>query len=510
MEPQERQDEAQQVQKLERARIYEEEFSVNIPSEERPLFHLPARIGWMNDPNGFSYYQGRYHLFYQYYPYEPKWGPMHWAHAVSDDLLMWEHLPCALAPDQPYDDFGCFSGSGLELADGTHMLMYTGVSNTGRKPDGTHSDRQVQCLAFGDGHNYTKYDANPVIADDLLPEGLTIEHFRDPKIWQEADGSFACVVGACSESGDGKILKYTSADGLKWEFACIYASNDDRFGTMWECPDTFELDGKQVLLVSPQDMLAQGDEFASGNGTLALIGHVDKTTGSFVEESCHAIDYGIDFYATQTTCAPDGRRIMVAWMQNWDTISMANNVSWFGQVAIPRELSVKDDRLLQQPVRELEALRSNHVHYERVRVEGERVFRGVRGRAVDLSVRVHPVEDAAEYREFAIWFAQDERFHSSIRFKPANSELKLNRKHSGLRRDVVHHRKCTVIDYENELKLRIILDRFSVEIFVGEGEQTLAMCIPTDLSADGICFFADGEALIDIDKYDLSSAHTRL
>ena len=113
---------------LQKARKYEETFEKNIKKEERPDFHLTPRIGWMNDPNGFSFYNGQYHLFYQYYPYGSHWGIMHWGHAVSSDLLHWNYLPAAMAPDEAYDKDGCFSGSAVTLPDGRHLLMYTGVA----------------------------------------------------------------------------------------------------------------------------------------------------------------------------------------------------------------------------------------------------------------------------------------------------------------------------------------------------------------------------------------------
>ena len=114
-------------QTLREARKYEEAAEKIIKKEDRPDFHLSVRTGWLNDPNGFSYYKGEYHLFYQYYPYEAKWGSMHWGHAVSKDLLHWEYLPAALAPDEAYDKDGCFSGSAVVLPDGRHLLMYTCV-----------------------------------------------------------------------------------------------------------------------------------------------------------------------------------------------------------------------------------------------------------------------------------------------------------------------------------------------------------------------------------------------
>ena len=273
---------------------------------------------------------------------------------------------------------------------------------------------------------------------------------------------------------------------------------------MWECPDTFELDGKQVLLVSPQDMLAVGDEFASGNGTLALIGHLDPETGALVEESMQAIDYGIDFYATQTILSPDGRRIMVAWMQNWDCISMGGRRSWFGQVTVPRELSVRDGRLYQWPVRELESIRKNKVAYKGVPVSGELKLDGISGRIIDLTVTVRPEDVENPYHEFTIWFAQGDQFRSSVRFSPAERMIKINRKHSALRRAVVKDRKCVLVNYDGTLRLRILLDRFSAEVFVGDGEQTLTMTILTDPVFDGISFFADGCAVMDVEKYDLA------
>ena len=149
-------------QTLREARKYEEASEKLIGKEERPDFHLTPRTGWMNDPNGFSYYKGRYHLFYQYYPYESKWGPMHWGHAVSSDLLHWEYLPCALAPDEAYDRDGCFSGSAAVLPDGRQLLMYTGVLKEHQERD-IYREVQTQCMAVGDGIDYEKYEQNPVL-----------------------------------------------------------------------------------------------------------------------------------------------------------------------------------------------------------------------------------------------------------------------------------------------------------------------------------------------------------
>ena len=135
---------------LDAARKYETSHSLDGSKTSKPLFHVSAPVGWINDPNGFSVFKGKIHLFYQYHPYNTEWGPMHWGHSVTSDMIRWQQLPVALAPDQEYDAFGCFSGSAIEVGD-QHVLLYTGVSKTTR--NGQVIERQNQCLAYGDGEN---------------------------------------------------------------------------------------------------------------------------------------------------------------------------------------------------------------------------------------------------------------------------------------------------------------------------------------------------------------------
>lgn len=486
------------------ARRYEEEKERKIAKEPRPDFHLSARVGWMNDPNGFSYYKGEYHMFYQYHPFSPYWGPMHWGHAVSEDLLHWKHLPAALAPDMDYDRDGCFSGSAVVMPDGRHLLMYTGVVKE-TQPDGSSREVQTQCIAVGDGLDYEKYAGNPVLDNKQLPENGSRFDFRDPKLWQRADGTYRCVAGNCTPEHDGQILLYKSQDGFTWQFERILASNNGRFGMMWECPDFFRLDGKAVLITSPQDMMPQGFEYHNGNGTLCLLGTFDEETGAFHEEADQAIDYGIDFYAPQTVVAPDGRRIMIGWMQNWDTCNMRSQPkTWFGQMSLPRELSVREGRLYQKPVRELEELRRNKVEYHGVKVAGEALrLAGIEGRTVDMELEIAPAQGREPYRKFAVRFAQDQERHTAVSFRPHESILKIDRKFSGSRRAIIHQRRSLVRHEGGALRLRIVLDRFSAEVFVWDGEQVLTATIDTPLSADGISFYADGEAVLDVVKYDL-------
>jgi beta-fructofuranosidase len=273
---------------------------------------------------------------------------------------------------------------------------------------------------------------------------------------------------------------------------------------MWECPDFFELDGTHVLLASAQDMLPKDFEYHNGNGTFYMLGDYDAESERFTPVSDHTADYGIDFYAPQTVLSPDGRRIMIGWMQNWDTCNLHTSpVPWFGQMSLPRELSVKDGILYQRPLRELEALRRDGVSYEDVIVEnGEITLPGISGRMVDLELEVEPLAGGCD--RFAVRFAQNELYRTGVSFRPHESVLKIDRKFSGSRRAIIHQRRAKVSHDRGTLKLRLIIDRFSAEIFVNDGEKVMSMVIDTDLSAQDISFFADGTVRVDLKYYRLA------
>ena len=487
---------------LQKAREFESLYGSAVRPEQRPAFHLTPWIGWMNDPNGFSYYRGQYHMFFQYHPYDSHWGPMHWGHAVSTDLLHWDFLPCALAPDMPYDKDGCFSGSAIELPDGRQMLMYTGVRHE-QDFSGQVREVQTQNLAFGDGVNYEKYPGNPVLTETDLPDGGSRYDFRDPKLLRLADGSYRALMANDQRGIGGQILVYRSDDGLNWSLVGPLASNHNRLGLMWECPDYFHLDGYDVLLASAQDMLPKDFEYHNGNGTFYLLGHGEGTDGPYEVESDHAVDYGIDFYAPQTVLTPDGRRVMIGWMQNWDTCNLHTRwVPWFGQMSLPRELSVRNGILFQTPIRELEAMRGEEIRHEQVLIEDSEIqLPGVHGRTVDLELEIEPVGPL--FNRFAVRLAQNELYHTTVSFRPHESVLKIDRKFSGSRRAIIHQRRAKVRHDNGRLKLRLILDRFSAEVFVNDGEQVLSATVSTELSAQGISFFADGAVRISVLSYQL-------
>lgn len=170
---------------------------------------------------------------------------MHWGHQVTKDMIKWEQLPAALAPDTEYDEDGCFSGTAIEDK-GRHILIYTSVM---KNHDG-EGVLQNQSIAVGDRTEYTKIGCNPVVNGDMLPYGLSREDFRDPKVWHE-DGIYYMVAGTVDEDKKGQVVLLSSQDLVNWNFESVLARNDKDYGGVWECPDFFAIDGHKVLLVSP-------------------------------------------------------------------------------------------------------------------------------------------------------------------------------------------------------------------------------------------------------------------
>ena len=305
---------------------------------------------------------------------------------------------------------------------------------------------------------------------------------------------------ALTEDGSGAAVLFQSKDGFDWHFVTVLARNNNVYGKMWECPDFFPLDGKHVLMVGPMEMRPSG-EFHNGHNVIAFVGSYDEKTHTFTREQVQLVDGGIDFYATQTTQAPDGRRLMTAWLQTWsDTEDKPQGCKWFGQTICPRELHLKDGRIVQTPVRELDAAHGKRTLHENVTVQNETALAGIGGRIADLTVTVA----AGEYRSFTVKLAADAAYHTCLTYDPYTSLLTLDRSCAGSRADIVHTRSCKVRSQNGALKLRILLDKNSVEVFVNDGEQTMTARIYTPQSADGITFAADGQATITVEQFELN------
>ena len=481
---------------LEKARKYEKEFINSISKEEKPSFHLCAPIGWINDPNGFSTFNNEYHLFYQYHPYDVVWGPMYWGHSKTNDFIKWEQLPIALAPEASYDMGGCFSGSALEY-DGKHVIMYTGVLDN-KDENGERVVRQTQCIAIGNGENYEKLDCNPVITHEMLPEGSSLEDFRDPKIWIEGE-EFYCVVASRSNDGSGQILMYKSNNLKEWEFVTIVDNSKNKVGRMWECPDLFSLNGKDVLIISPQEVKATKDGFHNGSNTAYLIEKYDNEKNSFERESCNVIDFGLDFYAPQTLESTDGRRIMIGWMQSWENRIVPANFKWCGMMTIPRELTIKDGCLIQNPIREIENYYKNTVEYNNLTIKDEVSLDGIFGRELDITIDI----DGSQAEEFKIKLAKNNEYETIINFNSKKNIIEFDRSYSGNDGDILHKREMKVRDKNGKVKMRLIIDKYSVEIFANDGEQVMTSTFYTPLEATDITFASEGNSIINIKKHDI-------
>ncbi|MBQ8488646.1 MAG: glycoside hydrolase family 32 protein [Pseudobutyrivibrio sp.] len=483
--------------KLQEARDYENNYLAKDKKDIRPLFHLTGTVGWINDPNGFSRFGDKYHLFYQYHPYNNHWGPMHWGHSTSEDLIKWEYLPCALAPDEEYDKDGCFSGSAIELDDGKLLLMYTSVLRR-EDSDGEIRDYQQQSVAIGDGVNFEKVSSNPVISTDMIPAGGDRHDFRDPKIIKY-DGKYYCFAINRHPDGSGQILVYESDDAITWSFNKVLDRSDNQVGRIWECPDYFALDDKKVLIVSPQETEGKGDNIFPGFNNFFLIGEGEGFL-DFDRQTVLPIDFGPDFYAAQTIETVDGRRVMIAWMQNWETVNCGNDLhDYYSTMTLPRKLEIKDGHVYQQPIKELDNYRINEVTYNCIHVQEEQSLDEISGRIIDISLSLKKLE--SDYC-FTMKLAKDDVHETLIKVDSKRGTIKLDRTNSGVRNSSLSEREFSVDFMDGTIELRIIIDRFTLEVFVNEGKQAASMKIDTDIAADKITFMSDETVVMDITKYD--------
>ena len=513
---------------LTRAREYESKEGALIKKEERPAFHLSPRIGWLNDPNGFSFYDGKYHLFYQYHPYDSHWGPMHWGHAVSNDLIRWEYLPAALAPDTSYDGAGCFSGSAITLPDGRQLLMYTGCDANDLDPAGKWA--QTQCLAVRSGSEFIKYEGNPVITRNDLPAGGDPYEFRDPYIWQASDGSYRAVVANANKDGNRatQISMFKSPDAFNWEFDKVLFEDHRRIGIMWECPNFFALEERQLLIASPMDMELEEAEgsvrFPKGNNVCYMVGDYDEANEVFTPHQgashegasrsalavYHPVDCGLDFYAPQVLKTEEGRTIMIGWMQDPSTanIHATDEFNIFGQMTFPRELGLRGDRLIQWPVKEIENCRSGFVVSSSMYIDSEtKTVEGISGRTLDMEIDISPKSSSSagicSLDEFSISFAMDHDHRVELIYRPDSSILTIDRSRSGRSDGITKKRSVRVRDRNGNISLRMLIDRWSAEVFINGGEQVMSLTYYTPLEAQGIAFRAEGSAIADVTAYEI-------
>ena len=190
---------------------------------------------------------------------------------------------------------------------------------------------------------------------------------------------------------------------------------------------------------------------------------------------------------------------MIGWLQNWDTVGIRrDDFPWFGQMSFPREISVRNGKLIQKPIREIENYYGKRVSRQNVLISDNCALSSIEGRCIDMTVNVRSTGSELSYKKFEIRFADNGKAYSTIEFDPTESIVKIDRKHSGSRRAIVHQRRCKVANRKGEITLRLILDRYSMELFINDGQQVMSMGIFTDIKAEGISFKANGELIMDI------------
>ncbi|GHG06389.1 invertase [Deinococcus piscis] len=414
----------------------------------RQGYHVQPPTGLLNDPNGFCFWRGQYHLFYQWFPLGPVHGLKYWRHVTSPDLLHWEDLGVGIAPDTPYDSHGAYSGSAWPLED--ELL----IAYTGNHRDAAWQRTPYQLTAHWNG---TLHKDAPFLSGP--PAGYT-EHVRDPKLWAE-EGEFFVVLGAQREDETGAALVLRSPDAREWSLVGELHTGLREFGYMWECPDLFHLDGADVLLICPQGLPSQGERWRNVYQSGYLLGQLDRETWQLTHGDFAELDGGFDFYAPQTTLGAGGERLLVGWMGLPDMTYPTDTHGWAHCLTLPRVLSVEGGQLRQRPWPGLVALRGEA--QDAKAKAGERFELLLRPGAGPFSLDLRV--DGPNYTRLSFdgeWLIFD-RSHSGE--LPELDKAGLDGGKGGhIRRVAVHEVR----------ELRIFSDTSSLEVFVNDGEQVLS------------------------------------
>ncbi|SFL87429.1 glycoside hydrolase family 32 protein [Salibacterium qingdaonense] len=451
----------------------------------RQQFHLMPPVGLMNDPNGLVQWQGVYHVFYQWMPFHTGHGSKWWGHAATRDWIHWELLHPALAPVQEFEKNGCYSGSAV-VHENQLYLFYTGnvKDEHGRR-------KSYQCLAVSrNGVDFKKY--GPVIHQ---PDGYTA-HIRDPKVWFEA-GIWRLVIGAQRSDGEGQVLLYRSPDLWNWEFLGPLAGRDatfpESFGFMWECPDFFELEGTRVLLVSPQGLEKETYRYRNQYQTGIFTGTFHPETETFSHGGFREIDLGFEFYAPQTFEDEQGRRLLLGWMGVPDQQEQAHPTiadGWLHCLTFPRELSMQEGHLYQQPIEEYKQLRGTHASTTVAAANETAAWASWTAAAAELYIEI---ETKASW--MISWRGC---FH--ISYDAEEQTLTFERP------DVETGEPEQRVSRVNKVHaLHCLFDRSSAEVFVNGGEYASTSRIFPEQEAAGLQFAAEAAAVFHVHAWELQS-----
>lgn len=423
---------------------------------------------------------------------------MHWGHVTTTDFLHWNYEKCTLAPDTAVDNKGCFSGGAIEW-NNKMILLYTCVSEY-KQEDGSNIEIQQQCLSVLEDDEYIKSKNNPVISCNEQPEGSSIKDFRDPYLFIKDDILYA-LIAARGKNSHGRLLLYSAETLEKWNFVQIVAENDGSIGSMWECPSVFSLGNKDIILISPQfSKQSLDNRFHCGNDVVMLVGNWNDINKQFQVENYIPVDSDLDLYAPQVVKTSDGRIVMIGWMQNWDYCYPPENVKWYGQMSLPRELFIDDlGYICQKPICELEKIRKLRNSYKNVVLDNNSISME-KGRILDMDITANIKETS----RFGVRVAKNQEFFTEVRFDIEDKLLRIDRRHAGAIRDALELKEVPLVHIGDKLNLRLVLDRYSLEVFIENGRQVASITIyNTPQSADGIEFFTKGKSKFNVNIYDL-------
>lgn len=426
----------------------------------REHYHIQTDGGWLNDPNGLCFFKGYYHAFYQFHPYSAEWGPMHWGHVRSKDLVHWESLPVALVPGDPEDSGGCFSGSAI-VKDGRLYLLYTG-HHYYDDGDQDHFWENQNVAYSDDGIHFTKYAGNPVIS---APEDNS-QDFRDPKVW-EYDGTYYLVLGSRSKDDNlGRILLYQSADLLDWKYLgpITKSTGQESEGYMWECPDFFRLNGKDVIACSPMGIKACGHHYLNLNQNGYFVGQLDYQQAIFHHLNFNELDYGHNFYAAQSFLTPDGRQIQFGWFSSFDQAMPEQADGWAGALTLPRELILNGDQLGTIPAKEVNLLRSGRVIHSAQTIDGDQQLAVTDPQHTEWDITVTTTGDDDQF-SWTLTGSNEQLI--ACHYDKAAGEITVHQ--HGQATD-----RYATIGHCDQLRLRIFVDTSSVEFFINDGQATFS------------------------------------
>ncbi|MDR1606343.1 MAG: sucrose-6-phosphate hydrolase [Streptococcaceae bacterium] len=440
-------------------------------------YHIQPKSGLLNDPNGFSYFNHHYHLFYQVFPYGPVHGLKSWGLMTSTDLVHWIDQGIQLLPDTVYDSHGAYSGSALALSDDELFIFYTG--NT-RGADFSRAAFQNGAIYHPDG-SLKKLDS-PLLT---TPQGFT-QHFRDPMIFDYQEKKYA-VIGAQTDQQEGAImLAHATNDQLtSWAYDGQLHFTDANMGYMIECPNLVFLDQKAVLLFCPQGLEQTICDYQNIFPNMYVIADdLDVASTSLTNASpLHNLDDGFEVYATQAFNAPDGRALAISWLGLPDLDVPSQADGWQGILSLVKELTLKNGQLYQYPVAETLTLRQAQ---EKVILSAKTPV-PVQSNSFELEVEL------TKDNELYLFANSDNTSHVSIKIELKNGKIELNRTNLPIKWSETYGltRSTTCSTTANTVKLNLFVDRSSLEIFINEGEKVMSSRIFT--ASDQTFLFAKHE-----------------